>query len=440
MVILPYTKNVEYHAFITRKADLVYDFIVVGSGSAGGVIATRLAEVEHWSVLLLESGGLPTPESTVPGIHLLHYPSEIDFHYKTTRQAFSMFGYTDNRNHYPRGRVLGGSSTGNFYMYVRGNKRDFDNWEALGNPGWGYEDVLPYFKKSENYRGPLTPETEPFHSRGGYLSVEKKDFSTPVANAFLQAGAELGLRTYMDPNAEFQDGFTLPDLTTEYGVRESVAEAFIRPNLRRPNLDVLIYAHVAQILFDEDNRAIGVVYYHKKKLKVAYARKEVIISAGAVDSPKLLMLSGVGPSAHLQSFQIPVIADVPGVGQNFQDQPVIYGIYFTVNKGNAWSFFTSLLNVTAYKEYTFKGKGSLSVPLGVEANAWHQISGGDPLYPDLQILLMSLTPGTEYGIILADGIGFRRDLAKEYFSGLYYGDSISFGPTLLRPRAEVQSH
>ncbi|RXG61591.1 Glucose dehydrogenase [FAD, quinone] [Armadillidium vulgare] len=136
-------------------------------------------------------------------------------------------------------------------LYIRGNRRDFDNWEAMGNPGWSYDDVLPYFKKSENYRSPLDSST----------------------------------------------GFSIFDLTTENGFRESVAEAFIKPNLRRANFDVMIHSHVAKILFDENKRAIGVMYYHKKK--IAYARKEVILCAGAIDSPKLLMLSGVGPSAHL---------------------------------------------------------------------------------------------------------------------------------------------
>ncbi|KAB7497353.1 Oxygen-dependent choline dehydrogenase, partial [Armadillidium nasatum] len=203
--------------------------------------------------------------------------------------------------------------------------------------------------------------------------------------------------------------FTIPDLTTENGVRESVAEAFIKPNLRRANFDVLIHAHVAKILFDENKRAIGVMYYHKKK--VAYARKEVILSAGAVDSPKLLMLSGVGPSDHLKSFQIPVIADVAGVGQNFHDQPILFGIIFTVDKGNAWNFFTSFLNVSAHKDYVYRRKGPLSVTIGVESNAWHQISGGDPLYPDLQVLLMSISVATDFGLFVSDAFGLKREVS-----------------------------
>ncbi|KAB7494455.1 putative GMC-type oxidoreductase [Armadillidium nasatum] len=187
----------------------------------------------------------------------------------------------------------------------------------------------------------------------------------------------------------FLKRFTIPDLTTENGVRESVAEAFIKPNLRRANFDVLIHAHVA-------------------KLRVAYARKEVILSAGSVDSPKLLMLSGVGPSDHLKSFQIPVIADVAGVGQNFHDQAILLGISFTVDKGNAWTLFTSLLNVSAHKDYVYRRKGPLSVPIGVEANAWHQISGGDPLYPDLQVLFMSISVATDFGLFVSDAFGLKR--------------------------------
>ncbi|KAL7630755.1 UNVERIFIED_CONTAM: hypothetical protein RMT77_019032 [Armadillidium vulgare] len=189
-----------------------------------------------------------------------------------------------------------------------------------------------------------------------------------------------------------------------------------------------------QILFDENKRAIGVKYYHKKNLKVAYARKEVIVCAGVVNSPKLLMLSGVGPADHLNSFKIPVIADVAGVGQNFHDQPLLYSIPFTVNKGNGWSFFTSFLNISALKDYYFRREGPFSVPFSVGSYAFHQISGGDPLYPDLEIF-MSSTVGTDFGVTTLDAIGFKKELLEEYFSGLFFQESMGLSPILLRPKS-----
>ncbi|KAL7631007.1 UNVERIFIED_CONTAM: hypothetical protein RMT77_018710 [Armadillidium vulgare] len=436
LIVLPYTKNVEYHAYMPKSASSIYDFIVVGGGTAGGVVGSRLAEVDSWDVLILEAGDVPAPEASIPGFNILSIVSEQDWHYKTTAQTFSMFGFNKNKNHYPRGKVLGGSSSMNFLMYVRGNRKDYDEWERLGNEGWSYEDVLPYFLKSEDYRGPLNSETNPFHSRGGPLKVEPKRFRTRSADAFLEAGLELGYPSGIDPNAASQTGFTIPDLTTDDGIRSSVAEAFIKPMIHKRNFDVLVNAQVTKIIFNQDKRAIGVIYYHKKKLKVAFARKEVILSAGAVDSPKLLMLSGVGPKDHLRSFQIPVVADVPGVGQNFQDHAVIFGgITWTVNKGNAYTFFTAFFNISAAKDYIFFRNGPYTVPLAVESNVWVSLLNNDTSYPDLQILMMSVSPASDFGYVLADVIGYRRDLYEDFFVDLFFEETLSMGPTLLRPKS-----
>nr|XP_053643895.1 glucose dehydrogenase [FAD, quinone]-like [Cherax quadricarinatus] len=222
-----------------------YDFIIVGSGTAGGVLAARLSEVAEWNVLLLESGGPPPPESVIPALNIVLMQSDAEWNYFTVPQKHGLRGYVNNACHFPVGRTLGGSSVVNWMMYVRGNRRDFDNWEAMGNPGWSYKDVLKYFKKAEDYRGDRSSATASYHGYGGPASVETKRWGTPIMNAILKAGQQLGYQI-IDPNGPEQIGFSIPDLTQRDGRRGSTAEAYIRPAAARPNLHVAMNAHVTQ--------------------------------------------------------------------------------------------------------------------------------------------------------------------------------------------------
>ncbi|ROT81369.1 putative glucose dehydrogenase [Penaeus vannamei] len=194
LLLVSVIKNAGNHTYdSSHRLETYYDFIVVGSGSAGATLAARLSEVTGWRILLLEAGGEPPPESHVPALYPALLQGEADWNFVTTRQRHSLRGFTDRvSTPYGRGKVVGGSSTINFMMYLRGNRRDFDNWEAMGNPGWSYRDVLPYFIKSEDYRGTRHGATAAYHGFGGPLTVEDKHWYTPLLNGFLKAGQQLG--------------------------------------------------------------------------------------------------------------------------------------------------------------------------------------------------------------------------------------------------------
>ncbi|MEH1914662.1 GMC family oxidoreductase [Nostoc sp.] len=292
-----------------------YDYIVIGAGSAGCVVANRLTEDSDTTVLLLEAGNPDTkPEIHIPAQCLSLLGSEVDWAYFSQSEP-----YLNNRKIFcPRGKVLGGSSSINIMIYLRGNSHDYDHWQSLGNPGWSYLDVLPYFKKSENFsRG-----ASEFHGVDGELSVSDLIAPAVVSQRFVDAAVELGYDHNPDPNGMQQSGAGLYQLTIKDGKRHSAAAAFLLPIFQRPNLTVTTGALVTRLLF-EGTRTIGVEYLHEDMLHQVRVNSEVILSAGVFDSPKLLMLSGIGDAEHLQAMGIPVVADLPGVGQNLQDHPVV---------------------------------------------------------------------------------------------------------------------
>nr|XP_053657257.1 glucose dehydrogenase [FAD, quinone]-like isoform X1 [Cherax quadricarinatus]XP_053657258.1 glucose dehydrogenase [FAD, quinone]-like isoform X1 [Cherax quadricarinatus] len=332
-----------------------YDFIIVGGGSAGSVLAARLSEIPQWRVLLLEAGGPPPPESHVPGFNQLLLQGDADWNYFTTRQKKSFNGFTDNRIPYPRGRVIGGSSVINSMFWVRGNRRDFDNWEAMGNPGWGYKDVDPYFKKLEDFRGKVNAKTASIHGYDGPVTVENRVWRTPALEGFLRAGKQMGY-DIVDPSDPDQIGFFEVDITAKNSVRWSTADAYIKPSASRPNLHVVLNAHVTKILFDDYKRAIGVRFEHRRKLKSVYARREVLLSAGAIGSPQILMLSGVGPADHLYQHGIPVLVNVPGVGHNLNDHPYLTGLAWTTKNGSSYNILDIVHPLTLQK-YIHKRDG-----------------------------------------------------------------------------------
>ncbi|KAF2349775.1 Glucose-methanol-choline oxidoreductase C-terminal [Trinorchestia longiramus] len=416
--------------------DVTVDFIIVGSGSSGSPVAGRLSEIPEWDVLVLEAGGKPPPESRIPGFSFIFFPenNRYSYNYRTAPQTYSQLNFDNRASIFPRGKVIGGTSAINFMMYNRGNRYDFDRWAELGNPGWDYQTVLKYFKKSENYRGHLTSENEAYHGIGGPLNVESKRWGTPVMKAYLEAGRELGYPT-IDPNAASQIGFNTPDMTTKNGVRGSAAEAFIRPNLHRQNLRIQADSQVTRVLFDDNLRAIGVEYRHQNRVKRAYARKEVILSAGAIDSPKLLMLSGIGPKQHLESVGIQSLVDLPGVGQNFQDHPTIYGLSWSVRKGMA-NGLQQLLSPWSKLQYITKRQGPLSTPLGVEGNAWARLGDGqDPTFPDMQFIIISSHFGIDYGLLFSPTAGFKREVYMDYFQPNQGRESFSIGPMMTVPKS-----
>lgn len=292
-----------------------FDFVVVGGGSGGSAVASRLSENPQTRVALLEAGG--TNDNwvvTTPGAIVLMVAGPINnWRMETVPQK----GLNGRIGYQPRGKGLGGSSAINAMVYIRGHKWDYDHWASLGNRGWSYDDVLPYFKRSEDN----SEFDGAYHGKGGPLSVTKLRSDNPVQDIFLQAAREAQFPIREDFNGEEQEGAGVYQVTQKNGERWSAARGYIHPHIgKRSNLKVETKAHATRILF-EGKRAVGVEYRQGKETKIVRARREVILAAGAFQSPQLLMLSGVGDAAALKHHGIASVHHLPGVGQNLQDHP-----------------------------------------------------------------------------------------------------------------------
>ncbi|MEQ9260641.1 MAG: choline dehydrogenase [Roseovarius sp.] len=295
------------------------DYVIVGAGSGGCAMAYRLAEAGK-DVLVVEHGGTDAgPFIQMPGA--LSYPMNMaryDWGYRSEPEP-----HLDNRRlATPRGKVVGGSSSINGMVYVRGHAGDYDHWRESGADGWGYADVLPYFKRMENWHDGGHGGDAGWRGNSGPLHVSRGAMANPLTRAFIEAGVQAGYRRTADYNGEQQEGFGPFDMTVWQGRRWSAANAYLKPALRRPNC-TLVRGLVQRVVIEE-GRATGVEAIVKGRAQVIRARQEVIVAASSINSPKILMLSGIGPGAHLAEHGIEVVADRPGVGANLQDHLELY--------------------------------------------------------------------------------------------------------------------
>ena len=288
------------------------DFVVIGAGSAGCVMAARLSEDPATKVVLLEAGGRDTNQWIhIPlGFGKTFADARVNWCYETEADP----GIGGRRIFWPRGKVLGGSSSINGMVYIRGQKEDFDHWRQLGNTGWSFDDCLPYFKRAEHQtRGP-----DDHHGTGGPLCVSDVARNDPICEAFIDSAVACGVARNDDFNGAAQDGVGYHQTTTRNGRRCSTAVGYLRPAIKRANLRVITHALTERIVFD-GNRATGVAFRRDGAMTTVRATREVILCGGAINSPQLLMLSGVGPADHLAALGIPVVRDLAGVGQSLQD-------------------------------------------------------------------------------------------------------------------------
>lgn len=381
-----------------------FDYVVIGAGSAGCVLANRLSEDESARVLLLEAGGEDDADEVhIPAAFSTLFKTRYDWNYETVEQKH----LGDRRAYWPRAKMLGGCSSMNAMIYIRGNRVDYDEWPA----GWSWDEVLPYFVRSEHN----TRLAGPLHGTDGPLHVEDRRYTHELSHAWVDAAVTWGMKPTDDFNGATQEGAGLYQVTCRHGRRWSTADAYLRPAQTRPNLTVRTCALVNRILF-EGTRATGVAY-SRAGVDHEVGATEVLLCGGAVNSPQILMLSGIGPAAHLRSFDIEVVADLPGVGENLHDHPAAPVLWHT----RGTTDLVSLATPARLLRWQATGRGPFASNIG-EAGAFFHTEDGLAA-PDMQV---HVAPTLFYDN------GLREPTAAGFTAGATLVDVASRGRLRLR--------
>ncbi|KXJ81242.1 hypothetical protein RP20_CCG020916, partial [Aedes albopictus] len=410
-----------------------YDFIIVGGGNAGAVLANRLSEISQWKILLIEAGGEDNILSDIPLFAAYLQSTALNWNFVSERQEGTCLGIKDERCPAPKGKGLGGSTIINYMIYNRGNPADFDNWAAAGNEGWSYKDVLPYFMKSEKVTFKDTNK-QPKHGKGGPVNVEYVPYRSPLVHAFVKANEQLG-RKIVDYNGDSQLGVDYLQATTKRGKRVTSASAYLDTIRVRKNLQILTNARVTKMLINSKTKtANGVEYLWQKQKYKVHARKEVILSAGSFQSPQLLMLSGIGPRKHLEDLNIPVLIDLP-VGETMYDHLCLIALSFFTNTTRA-AFSTDRLGVPEVFDYKL-GNGALTVPGALEALAFVKTeSSSEPRdVPNIELLFLGGTPASDFGTGTVRGFSWKQDVYDTLYKTTEGQDQFTIAVMLFHPKS-----
>lgn len=419
---------------IAASNDGEFDFVIVGGGSAGSVLANRLTEIEDWKVLLIEAGEDPSILSEVPAGFLSQLHSPEDYSYNVEPERFACHGYKNKLCKWSKGKALGGSSTLNAMLYIYGSDEDYNEWSRMGNEGWNYDQVLPYFKKSQSCgHGHSEEWRSKYCGHGGPLSIRYYNYSQPeVHEMVLRAAREMGLPVLDTINGDKFIGYGIAQGTLDKGRRVSASKAYLSPIKNRINLYVMKSTRADAILLD-NTRAVGVrVTLKDGRSMDVKASKEVILSAGSVATPQLLMLSGIGPEGHLRDMGIPSVVDLP-VGKNLQDHVTWYGLHLTFKNRSATPPSPTHILDAAY-EYLMHNRGPLAS--GHDLMGFINVHDPSAKYPNVQFIHTHIPQWhMSTATSLVNALHMDTEIAREMAEILTEADLLLCVSILLKPKS-----